>query len=332
MPSKQINWGILGTSKISSTMAKAIQTSKTSQLIAIGSRAQESADTFAKEFSIPKAYGSFDALLNDSDIDAIYIGLPNHLHKEWILRCADAGKHILCDKPFVTSTAEATEVFEILKTKKVFFMEGLMYLCHPFIIKLRELFQQKIIGDVRFYNATYMADIVKLANPTIGGSILTLGCYPVSLILFLAGIDHGTTAKPVIMRSLGRMDENNHNDRQASTLLKFENESTAIITVADDMPMHAEFSVYGSLGKMEFFTNPWMPGNADNKITITLHDQTAPLEIQVTAEKFLYTYEIDVANENIMHDRNSAIHGGISWEESLATMAVLHDWRAAIKR
>jgi predicted dehydrogenase len=332
MQPKQINWGILGTSKISSTMAKAIQASKTSQLVAVGSRAQESADTFAQEFSIPKAYGSFESLLNDPDIDAIYIGLPNHLHKEWILRCADAGKHILCDKPFVTSTEEASEVFEILKTKKVFFMEGLMYLCHPFIPKLRELFQKKIIGDIRFYNATYMADIVKLANPTIGGSILTLGCYPVSLVLFLANIDHGNTAKPVMMTSLARMDENKHNDRQASTLLKFENESMAMITVADDLPMQADFSVYGTLGRMEFFTNPWMPGNADNRITITLNDQAEPIEIQVTAEKFLYTYEIDVVNENIMHDRTSATNGGVSWEDSLTTMSVLHDWREAIKR
>jgi predicted dehydrogenase len=333
MSSKQINWGILGTSKISTVMAKAIQASSTSELVGVGSRTQANADNFAQEYAIPKAYGNFELLLNDPEIDAIYIGLPNHLHKEWILRCADAGKHILCDKPFVTNVDDANEIFDHLKTKKVFFMEGLMYRCHPFIIKLRELFQQKIIGDIRLYNATYMADIVGVANPTIGGRILSLGCYPVSLVLLLATIDQGVTiAEPVAMTALGRMDEHNHNDRQASALLKFANGSQAMITVADDAGMYSQFDVYGTLGAMHFATNPWLPDSANNKIIITLRDQTDPIEIVVTAEKPLYTYEIDVMNENIIHNRTSATQNGISWEDSLATMSVMHAWREAIKQ
>jgi predicted dehydrogenase len=331
MSSKQINWGILGTSKISTVMAKAIQASSTSNLLAVGSRTQENADNFAEEFKLPKAYGSFELLLNDPEIDAIYLGLPNHLHKEWIIRCAETGKHILCDKPFVTDIDEANAVFDFLKTTKVFFMEGLMYRCHPFILKLRELFQQKMLGDIRLYNATYMANIVGVANPTISGSILNLGCYPVSLILFLAGINQGTpVAEPVAMTALGRMDENNHNDRQASALLKFANGSSAMITVADDAGMYAQFDVYGTLGSMHFTTNPWLPDNNNNKISVKLHNQTDPIEIVVTAEKPLYTYEIDVANDSILHDRTSAA-AGVTWEESLATMSVLHAWREAIK-
>ena len=137
----KIRWAILGTGFISEVMAKAIQASATSQLVAIGSRTLAFAQQFATSFSIPKLYNDFQLLLNDHEIDAVYIGLPNHLHKEWIIRSAQAGKHILCEKPFVLTAAEAREVIRVVEKTKVFCMEALMYRCHPFTQKLQELIQ-----------------------------------------------------------------------------------------------------------------------------------------------------------------------------------------------
>lgn len=169
MSEKTINWAILGTSYISEVMAKAIHESKTSNLVAVGSRSLEKAKAFSTQFSIPKYYTHYEDLLKDEDIDAIYLGLPNHLHKEWIIRCAQAGKNILCEKPFVISIEEAHEVISVIEKSKVVCMEALMYRCHPFIQKLQELVQSKIIGDIKLYNATYTANISEIANPTAGG-------------------------------------------------------------------------------------------------------------------------------------------------------------------
>lgn len=99
------------------------------------SRSLRKAEDFAKKFSIPKCYGDYQQLLNDKHIDVIYIGLPNHLHKKWIIRCANSGKPILCEKPLVLSTQEAHEVYSVINKAKVFCMEALMYRCHPFIKK-----------------------------------------------------------------------------------------------------------------------------------------------------------------------------------------------------
>src|SRR3990167_4502758 len=214
-----IKWGILGTSYISEVMANAIQESQTSELVAIGSRSITTAKNFANKFSIPRFYNDYQKLINDNDIDAIYIGLPNHLHKEWIIRCAQAGKNVLCEKPFVISIEDAREVIAVIEKTNVFCMEALMYRCHPFTKKLQELIQSKIIGDIKLYNATYTANISDIANPTAGGSIRNLGCYPISLVRLLA------KAEPIEICGSGRMSQKNETDNQASVILKFEDNS-----------------------------------------------------------------------------------------------------------
>ncbi|MCA0403798.1 MAG: Gfo/Idh/MocA family oxidoreductase, partial [Proteobacteria bacterium] len=239
---KTIRWAILGTSFISEVMAKAIQASATSQLAAIGSRSLSSARQFATLFSIPKVYDDYQLLLNDQEIDAIYIGLPNHLHKEWIIRCAQAGKHILCEKPLVLNADEAREVISIINEKEVFCMEALMYRCHPFTNKLQEIIQSRILGDIKLYNAMYAANIADLANPIAGGSIRNLGCYPISLIRLLADDE------PVEVLASGKLNPKNQTDNQASAILKFRDHSMAVVSTADDMEMCWQFDVYGTEG------------------------------------------------------------------------------------
>ena len=116
MSQERVKWGILGTSYISKVMAKAIQESSTSELTAVGSRSLSTAQLFSEEFSIPKFYDDYQLVLNDDEVNVIYIGLPNHCHKEWIIRAALAGKHILCEKPFVVSISDAHEVISIIDT------------------------------------------------------------------------------------------------------------------------------------------------------------------------------------------------------------------------
>lgn len=290
-----IKWGILGTSYISEVMANAIQESQTSQLVAIGSRSLTTAKNFSNKFSVPRVYNDYQNLLDDNDIDAIYIGLPNHLHKEWIIRCAQAGKNILCEKPFVISVEEAREVISIIKKSNVFCMEALMYRYHPFAKKIQEIIQNKIIGDVKLYNATYTAHIADVANPTAGGSIRNLGCYPISLVRLLAN------AEPIEIHGTGRINYENNTDNQASVVLKFGDESMAVVSTADDIKMAWQFDVYGTKGFLKVVTNPWLPNVDNNRILIYLNNESAPSEINVIAEKSLYTYQIDITNMQIMN-------------------------------
>lgn len=321
---KTVKWGILGTSPISQVIANAIQASQTSQLIAIGSRSLTTAKKFSDQFSIPKMYDDYQELLNDNEIDAIYIGLPNHLHKEWIIRAAQAGKHILSEKPFVVSINEAHEVIDAVKQSNVFCLEALMYLCHPFIKKIHDIIRDQTIGDIKLYTATYTAHISDVANPTAGGSIRNLGCYPISLVRLLAN------AEPIEIAGMGRLNNENNTDNQASVILKFANESMAVISTADDIKMAWQFDVYGTKGSLKVITNPWMPDQDNNKLHIYLNNEPNPIEINVQAEKPLYTYQIDFLNSQILNQSTNDFNE-ISLSNSLGNTIVLETWLQQVK-
>lgn len=322
MPKPSIKWGILGTSPISETIATAIHESEIGTLVAVGSRSLEKAKQFATTFSIPTYYDNYQALLDNQDIDVVYIGLPNHLHKEWIIRCANANKHILCEKPLVISIEEAHEVIATTEKTKVFCMEALMYRCHPFTKKLHELIQSKIIGDVKLYNATYTANIADVANPTAGGSIRNLGCYPVSLVRLLAN------AEPNEIIGMGKMNPNNQTDNQASAILKFADNAIAVISTADNIAMFWQFDIYGTMGHLKVVSNPWLPRCDDNKIVIYLNNEIFSTEINVNASKSLYAYQIDTVNQQIC---NRDSDQGISLLDSLGNIIVLESWLQQVK-
>ena len=320
MSQEYVNWGILGTSPISEKIARAILESGTSKLAAVGGHSLHKAKNFAETFSIDNYYDDYQALLDDDELDAIYIGLPNYLHAEWIIRCAKAGKHILCEKPFVTSIWEAHEAIAAVKTAKVFCMEALMYRCHPFTAKLREIIQNKVIGDIKLINATYMADIAKIANPVRGGCILNLGCYPVSLVRLLIG------KEPVEITALNIQDAKKQ-DRQASLLMKFDHEILAVVNTADHIGTYTQFNIFGTQGHLNVITNPWMPTRENNRIMIYRNDETIPFDVILNADKSLYTYEIDAVNQRILQLDNQKIIDIVSLEDSWGNMAVLEAWQ-----
>lgn len=320
---KIIKWGILGTSHISEVMASAIQESQTSQLVAIGSRSIFKAQQFAEKFSIPKIFDHYQDLLNDAEIDVVYIGLPNHLHAEWIMRCAQAQKHILCEKPLVVSIKEAEQVISAVKHANVFCTEALMYCYHPVVEKLKTLIQSNIIGKIKLYHATYTAHIADVANPVAGGSIRNLGCYPISLIRLLAN------AEPIEICGSGRLNQKNGTDNQASVILRFADHSMAVVSTADDIKMFWQFDVYGERGRLKVITNPWLPGN-DNQIMIQLFDGSAPIEINVHAENSLYTYQIDFTSTQIMRRETAGVNPA-TLLDSLGNTIVLETWLQQVK-
>ena len=190
---KKLAWGILGTGLIAKIMAKGLNASSTGQLAAVASRNKDSANRFGDEFKVPRRYGSYAELLADKTIDVVYISLPNSLHAEWAIRCAEAGKHILCEKPLTSNHAEAVKVIEACRRHDVFLLEAFMYRCHPHAAKVFELVKSGAIGDVRLIQSSLCfplgdhPDNIRCLASCSGGSIMDVGCYSMSMARLIAG-------------------------------------------------------------------------------------------------------------------------------------------------
>ena len=158
----KVKWGILGVANIAAALIKAIQESDEGDVLAISSRNLEKAIKCALEIQIPKYYGSYQELLEDPEITAIYIPLPNHLHKEWSIQAAKHQKHILCEKPFVLSTKEAQEVFKTCKENRVRVMEAFMYRFDPKIERIKRIIQEKKIGTIKYLDFNFSHTLEKI--------------------------------------------------------------------------------------------------------------------------------------------------------------------------
>jgi len=325
MNSKRIKWGILGTSFISEQIALAISESSNGILTAIASRDSTKSKEFAKKFSVPQAYNSYADLIADTSLDVIYVGLPNHLHKEWTISCLNAGKHVLCEKPFALDEHEVLEMIAVAQTKGLVCMEAIMYRCHPLIQEIKTLLQQKLIGTIELFQASYTAPIAHLANPVAGGAIYNLGCYPLSLIQYL------TEAKTINLKAFG-IPHSVHpqNDTRASVILGFDDQSIATITVSDDLAMSWQFVVWGKKGRLEMITNPWFPTVGDQLFRLYLSDQEEPSEIRLNSPISAYTYQINTVN-TLINNPSILLHEQISLQESLNNIKLLKEWRDRVQ-
>ena len=146
----KLRWGIIGTGRIANLFAAGVHRSQTGELVAVASRFKSKARDFAKEYEIPHAHGSYEALVADPKVDIVYIATPHAQHREWALRAAEAKKHVLCEKPIGLHHDEAVAMIQAAWENSVFFMEAYMYRCHPQIARTIELIRAGTIGDVRF--------------------------------------------------------------------------------------------------------------------------------------------------------------------------------------
>lgn len=191
---RKLKWGILGCAGIAKrAVVPGLGESKFNEAAAIASRDADKAKRTAEELGIPVAYDSYEALLADDSIDVVYIPLPNHLHKEWTIRAAEAGKHILCEKPIALTAREAAEMAEAAAKAGVVLAEAFMYRHHPRYDTIKELIGSGAIGEIRgirgaftFNNAGDKAN-VRYRKDWGGGSIYDVGCYPISAARLLLG-------------------------------------------------------------------------------------------------------------------------------------------------
>jgi xylose dehydrogenase (NAD/NADP) len=187
-----VRWGILSTAHINRKVIPAAHASEKAELIAVASRDQGRAEEYAREWKIDRAYGSYEGLLEDADVEAVYISLPNSLHCEWSIRAVEAGKHVLCEKPMSRHVGDVEEAFDAADRTGRILMEAFMYRQHPQTKRLRQLVDEGAIGEVRvvrscFSFSLYDPENIRLRTDVEGGSLMDVGCYCVSGSRLLAG-------------------------------------------------------------------------------------------------------------------------------------------------
>ena len=187
-----LRWGLLSTARINDSVLAGLATTDAGEAVAVASREPERARAYAREHGIPQAHGSYEALLQDPTVDAVYISLPNGLHIPWTLRALQAGKHVLCEKPLSRRAAEVHEAFSLAQANEVVLMEAFMYRHHPQTARVAELVADGTIGRLRLIRASFSFPLgddsdVRFAAELEGGALMDVGCYCVSAARLLAG-------------------------------------------------------------------------------------------------------------------------------------------------
>ena len=253
-----MHWGVLGTGWVARTFIGALQASEEAQVVAVASRAGERATALATELGVPRAYGAYTELLADPEVEAVYIGLPNSLHAEWVIACARAGKHVLCEKPLATSRTEAETMFEAARDAGVWLMEAFMYRFHPQTLKVQELIAEGAIGEVRLIRSTFSFTVadpnnVRLSAALAGGALMDVGCYPVNFARMVAG------AAPEHVAAAARWAPSGVDETLAGTL-EYPSGAIAQITCSLNASRVHSAHVIGSAGSIELeeaFTLPF---------------------------------------------------------------------------
>lgn len=331
-----LRWGIIGTGNIAGVFAEDLLTTESGSLEAVASRNRESAELFGARFRIPRVYSSYHQLLEDSEVDVVYISTPHPHHAEWAIHAAHAKKHILCEKPLGMNTEEAEQIIEAARSNGVFLMEAFMYRCHPQIQKMIDLIREGVIGQVRFIRATFSFtgdfDLEHRArNPALGGGgILDVGCYCTSISRLIAGVAIGQEiSEPIDLSGEALIGKESCVDEYAFAQARFPGDILAQLATGVQLEMEDEVCVYGSSGRL-FLPSPWLPGKDGRipSIVLVRSGQQSPEVMRIDAPKELYALEADAVAAHI--GQGQASFPNMSWVDTLGNMRMLDRWLEAV--
>lgn len=245
--------GIVSTADINRKVIPGAHASDKVDLVAVASRDQARAEEYARQWDIPRAFGSYEAMLEDPDVDAVYISLPNTLHREWSIRSLEAGKHVICEKPFSSRASDVEEAFDAAERTGRLLTEAFMYRHNPQTAKLAELVGEGAIGELRvvrsaFSYALYDADNIRLRTDVEGGSLMDVGCYCVSGSRLLAGEPESVYGQAYIGPS--------GTDWVFSAALRFPGGVHALFDCGTTLTERDELEAIGTEGSL-FLDDPW---------------------------------------------------------------------------
>ncbi|MDZ7359632.1 MAG: Gfo/Idh/MocA family oxidoreductase [candidate division KSB1 bacterium] len=313
---RKIRWGVLSTARIGlQKVIPAMQQAEHCEIIAIASRHLAAAQKAAAPLGIPKVHGSYDELLHDPDVEAVYNPLPNHLHVPWSIKAIEAGKHVLCEKPLATRVSELKQLIDVAKAHpQIKVMEAFMYRQHPQWVKTRELAQSGKIGEARLLHSFisfFNNDPNNVRNkPDMGGGALfDIGCYSVSIPRFIFG------AEPQRVCAYIEYDPNFKIDRLVSAILDF-GPRTSTLTCSTQLARHQSATIFGTAGRidLEIPLNPPL----DRPAKIFLRRDSGTEEILIEASN-QFTIQGEALSLAIINDAPVAV----PLEDSLANMKVI---------
>lgn len=341
-----LNWGIIGPGGIAHVFCNGMRFTDSGKIYAVSSRDSSRAEKFAENFGIPHHYGSYEELLSDNSIDAVYISTIHPHHAEWTIKAAQAKKHVLVEKPISINHEIALSMVNAAKENDVFLMEAFMYRCHPQIQRMVELIQNDEIGEVRFIRASFgfqsnFNPQSRLFNREMGGGgILDVGCYSASMARKVAGAAANRLfLDPISVKANGVLGPTGV-DHIAAATLKFENDIIAEISTAVACNIGSSVTIYGSGGIISI-PNPWLPSSPcrgartplpldtsfpPSKIILQSYGGGGTKEITVEVDRDLFTYEAEMVANHI-DDRQAP---AMSWDDTLGNMQLLDTWREQI--
>lgn len=330
--SKPLRWGILSTGRIAGVFARGLVATATGEAVAAGSRSMESARAFADRHGIKTAHGCYEDLLADPAVEAVYIATPHPQHAEWVVKAAEAGKHILCEKPLGLNHAEGMVMTQAAKEHGVALMEAFMYRCHPQTARLVELVRDGVIGRVGLieasfgYRAEFQPDSRVWSNAAAGGGILDVGCYPVSMARLLAGaVDGLPFLDPTTVEGAARLHPETGVDEWAAATLRFPNDVVAQLSTAVAVELQNTVTVYGSAGRI-VVPSPWLPNpdGGSSKILLYRRGKDTPEEIIVEAGP-LYALEAEAFAAAVRSGQTEA--APMTHADTLGNLTTLDRWR-----
>ena len=247
-------WGIISTADINRLVIPPAQESPQIDLVAVASRTQERADEYAARWGIPRAYGSYEALLADPEIECVYISLPNTMHREWSIKSVEAGKHVLCEKPFTRTPDDVTAAWDAADRAGRLLSEAFMWRHNPQTARLRGLIDEGAIGAVRLIRAAfsyslYDEDNIRLRTDVEGGALMDVGCYCVSGSRLAAGSEPVEAYGSAWYGPTGT-------DWVFTGVLRFPGDVLATFDCGTALPNRDELDVIGSEGSL-FLDDPW---------------------------------------------------------------------------
>ncbi|WP_046179528.1 Gfo/Idh/MocA family protein [Domibacillus tundrae] len=312
---KIVRWGILSTAQIAQEeLLPAFKHAKNANVTAIAS-ANPKVSGIAEKFNIPVVYSTYEELLDDPDIDAVYIPLPNALHAEWVKKAAQKGKRVFCEKPGALTAAEAKEMIDVCKENNVMFLEAFMYQFHPQHQRVKEIVASGEIGEVKSMRVSLsfflgdQGENIRMNQALGGGALYDVGCYCVHSIRNLLG------AEPARVFVSTQNDANNQVDLSAAGILEFDNGMTAVFDTAMNRTRTGEYELIGTKGTIRV-PRAYIPHmfNGEGHVIVTnesgdyrtehLYGHQYTLEVESFSQWVLEGQQRESVMENTIHNMN----------------------------
>jgi predicted dehydrogenase len=322
MTDKILRWGLLSTARINQALIEPLRASKRNALAAVASRSQATADAYAKENKIEKAYGSYDALLADPEIDVIYNPLPNHMHAEWTIRAVEAGKHVLVEKPIALTVAEVEAMDAAAQKHWRVVAEAFMYRHHPQTLKIVELVSGGELGKIKLVRGTFTFQLSREGDirfdPAMGGGALwDVGCYPLSFARTVLG------AEPLEVFGW-QVTGDTGIDETFVAQMRFPGEVYAQFDCSFAIPFIAAMEIFGDKGRLAVPT-PFHPGKKE-RILLTHPDNTTE-KIKIK-DQLLYSGEVEDLADAVLLGKAPRVSLADSRANVAAILALLESARS----